>query len=225
MRSGEHSNRKRVLIVDDHPITRSGLVYLISRQPDLEVCDEVDNASKAIAMLNACKPDLVLLDIALQDKSGLELIKDITALRPGLPILVISMHDESIYAERALRAGARGYIMERSGGQKLMQAIRRVASGNIYLSERMSGQIVDLLSSGRPARARFPIEQLSDREFEVFELVGTGLSTNEIGAKLHLSAKTVKAHRATLRRKLKMKTTAQLISFAARWIEHEASGK
>ena len=175
--------------------------------------------------MNARKPDLVLVDIALSDKSGLELIKDITALRPGLPILVISMQDEVIYAERALRAGARGYITKRAGGQKLMQAIRRVASGNIYLSERMSGQILESFSGGVPARARSPIQQLSDREFEVFELVGTGLSTNEIATKLHLSPKTVKAHRANLKRKLKMETTAQLISFAARWIEHGANGK
>ena len=181
MPSGQHPNQKRVLIVDDHPITRLGLAYLISRQPDLEVCEEADNASKALAAVNARKPDLVLVDIALSDKSGLELIKDITALRPGLPILVISMQDEVVYAERALRAGARGYITKRAGSQKLMQAIRRVASGNIYLSERMSGQILEGFSGGHPARARSPIQQFSDREFALERHLGSLRSAGGTG--------------------------------------------
>jgi DNA-binding NarL/FixJ family response regulator len=225
MPSGQHPNRKRVLVVDDQPITRYGLVHLINEQPDLEVCKEADSASKALAALNVCNPDLLLVEITLPDKSGLELIKDIAALRPQLPILVISIYDESIYAERVLQAGARGYITKREGGQKLMQAIRRVASGNIYLSERMSRQILEFFSGRQPARAGSPIQQLSDREFEVFELVGKGLSTKEIATKLHLSAKTIKAHRANVKRKLEVKTTAELISFAARWIEHRANRK
>ncbi|MBV8215649.1 MAG: response regulator transcription factor [Verrucomicrobia bacterium] len=218
MPSGEQENRKRVLIVDDHPITRAGLAQLINHQPDLEVCAEADTASNALAALNGYKPDLVVVDITLPDKSGLELIKDITALRPGLPILVISMHDESLYAERALRAGARGYITKREGGRKLTQAIRTVAGGKIYLSEGMAGQILEVFSGGY--RARSPIQRLSDREFEVFELIGEGLPTNEIATKLHLSAKTVKAHRANIKRKLNLKTITELISFAARWIEN-----
>jgi DNA-binding NarL/FixJ family response regulator len=217
MPSDKQGDRKRVLIVDDHPITRSGLVQLINHQRDLEVCAEADTAFKALAALNSY-PDLVLIDITLPDKSGLELIKDITALRPGLPILVISMHDESLYAERALRAGARGYITKREGGGKLTQAIRTVSNGRIYLSQKMAGQILEAFSGSY--RARSPIQQLSDREFEVFELIGAGLPTNEIATKLHLSAKTVKAHRANIKRKLNLKAITELISFAARWIEN-----
>jgi DNA-binding NarL/FixJ family response regulator len=214
-------NRKRVLIVDDHPMTRSGLVHLINHQLDLEVCGDVENAAEALEALTTCKPDLALVDVKLPDKSGLELIKDIKALCPELPVLVFSMHDESLYAERVLRAGARGYITKREGGQKLMQAIRHVVSGNIYLSERMSGRILELFSGRRrPEGEHSSIQQLSDREFEVFELIGAGLSTHEIARKLHLSTKTVQAHRANIKRKLKVKTASELVSYAARWIEH-----
>ncbi|MBV8225634.1 MAG: response regulator transcription factor [Verrucomicrobia bacterium] len=218
MTSGQQPNRKRVLIVDDHPITRSGLVQLINSQPDLEVCGEAGNAANALSALDACDPDLAIVDITLPDKNGLELIKDIRALRPGLPILVISMHEESLYAERVLRAGARGYVMKREGGEKLMQAIRQVAKGKISLSERMSGQILELFSGREPRRQRSRIEQLSDREFEVFELIGAGLSAREIAAKLHLSAKTVQAHRANIMRKLKVKSVSRLVSYSAHWI-------
>jgi DNA-binding NarL/FixJ family response regulator len=220
MPSGQNPTRKRILIVDDHPMTRSGLVHLISNQPDLEVCGEAENAAKALSTLNACEPDLALIDITLPDKSGLELIKDLKAIHPQLPILVISMHDESLYAERVLRAGARGYIAKREGGEKLLEAIRRVASGYIYLSETMSGLILELFCGGQPRQERSYIQDLSDREFEVFELIGAGLSTREIAAKLHLSAKTVQAHRANVKQKLNIKTTPELISYAARWIEH-----
>ena len=218
MTSGQQPNRKRVLIVDDHPITRSGLVQLINSQPDLEVCGEAGNAANALSALDACDPDLAIVDITLPDKNGLELIKDIRALRPGLPILVISMHEESLYAERVLRAGARGYVMKREGGEKLMQAIRQVAKGKISLSERMSGQILELFSGREPRRQRSRIEQLSDREFEVFELIGAGLSAREIAAKLHLSAKTVQAHRANIMRKLQVKSVSKLVSYSARWM-------
>ena len=214
-----------MLIVDDHPITRAGLVQLINHQPDLEVCGEADTASKALSGLTVCNPDIAVIEIALPDKSGLELIKDMTALRPRLPILVMSRHDESLYAERALRAGARGYVTKRESGEKLMGAIRRVGSGNIYLSESMSDQILQLFSGRHSGRARSPLRQLSDREFEVFELTGAGLSTQEIAKKLHLSAKTVKAHRANVKRKLNLKTMAELISYAARWINQRANRK
>jgi DNA-binding NarL/FixJ family response regulator len=151
------------------------------------------------------------------------LIKDIKALRPGLPVLVISMHDESLYAERVLRAGACGYITKHEGGEKLMQAIRHVLSGQIYVSERMSAHILEIFSGRKPARERSSIQQLSDREFEVFELIGEGLSAHEIAERLHLSAKTVDAHRANVKEKLHVKTTSELISYAARWIAHRAN--
>src|SRR5215472_4686462 len=217
------TNRIRVLIVDDHPMTRAGLVYVINHQPDLIVCAEADSAADALGAVDACEPDLVLADITLPGKSGLELVKDIKAIRPGLPILVISMHDESLYAERVLRAGARGYITKHEGGKKLMQAIRHVLRGQIYVSEKMSAHILETFSGGHTASVRSLIAQLSDREFEVFELLGEGLSTRRIAERLHLSTKTVDVHRANIKRKLVIKTTSELISYAARWIEHRAN--
>jgi DNA-binding NarL/FixJ family response regulator len=224
-RSNSVTNRMRVLIVDDHPMTRAGLVHLITHQSDLVVCAEAENAADALDAVEASEPDLVLADITLPGKSGLELIKDIKAIRPGLPILVLSMHDESLYAERVLRAGARGYITKHEGGEKLTQAIRHVLSGRIYVSEKMSAQILETFSGGQAASVRSSIAQLSDREFEVFELLGEGLSAREIAGRLHLSTKTVDVHRANIKAKLSIKTTSELISYAARWIEHRANKK
>jgi DNA-binding NarL/FixJ family response regulator len=222
-RANSATKRTRLLIVDDHPITRAGLVHLINRQPDMVVCGEAENAAKALDAVDAGKPDLMLVDIALPGKSGLELIKDIKAIHPGLPTLVISMHDESLYAERVLRAGARGYITKHEGGEKLMQAIRHVLSGQIYVSEKMSAHILKILSGGPVAPAGSLNARLSDREFEVFELLGEGVSAREIARRLHLSTKTVDAHRANIKTKLFIKTTAELISYAARWMEHRAN--
>jgi DNA-binding NarL/FixJ family response regulator len=215
----------RVLIVDDHPMTRAGLVHVINHQSDLVVCAEAENAADALDAVDAWEPDLVLADITLPGKSGLELIKDIKAIRPELPILVISMHDESLYAERVLRAGARGYITKQEGGEKLMQAVRHVLSGQIYVSEKMSAHILERFSGGQAAPVCSLVAQLSDREFGVFELLGQGLSAHEIAARLHISTKTVDAHRANIKAKLAIKTTSELISYAARWIEHRANRK
>jgi DNA-binding NarL/FixJ family response regulator len=224
-RANPAANRTRVLIVDDHPMTRAGLVHVINHQPDLVVCCEAENAAEALDAVDACRPDLVLADITLPGKSGLELIKDIKAIRPELPILVISMHDESLYAERVLRAGARGYITKQEGGEKLMQAVRHVLSGQIYVSEKMSAHILERFSGGQAAPVCSLVAQLSDREFGVFELLGQGLSAHEIAARLHISTKTVDAHRANIKAKLAIKTTSELISYAARWIEHRANRK
>lgn len=210
--------RVRVLIVDDHPMTRFGLAHMINHQPDMTVSGEAESAAQALAALEANVPDLMLVDITLPGKSGLELVKDIKAMHPGLPVLVVSMHDESLYADRVLRAGARGYITKHEGGEKLMYAIRHVLSGKIYVSENMSAHILDIFSCGQAAIHRSSIESLSDREFEVFELIGEGNSTRKIAERLHLSPKTVDAHRANIKEKLAVKTSAELISFAARWI-------
>jgi DNA-binding NarL/FixJ family response regulator len=219
MKPGESTIRRmRVLIVDDHPMTRAGLAHMINHQPDMIVSGEAESAAQALAALEASEPDLMLVDITLPGKSGLELIKDLKAMHPGLPVLVISMHDESLYADRVLRAGARGYITKHEGGEKLMRAIRCVLSGKIYVSENMSAHILEIFSRGQTTPQRPAIENLSDREFEVFELIGEGLSARQIAARLHLSAKTVDAHRANIKGKLKIQTSAELISFAARWI-------
>jgi DNA-binding NarL/FixJ family response regulator len=215
----EARTRTRVLIVNSHPITRLGLVDLINDQPDLVVCDEGGNAGEALDALNTNKPNLVLSEVALPDKSGLELIKDIKAMRPELPVLVVSMHDESLYAERVLRAGARGYIMKDATGGELMHAIRQVLSGKIYVSKKISSHVLETFSGTATASSvRSSIERLSDREFEVFELIGLGLSASKIARRLNLSAKTVDAHRAKIKEKLHINSASELISFAARWL-------
>jgi DNA-binding NarL/FixJ family response regulator len=210
--------KTRVLIVDDHPMTRAGLVHVINHQPDMTVCGEAASAAQALDILDSSRPDLLLVDITLPGKSGLELIKDVKALRSALLMLVISMHDESLYADRVLRAGARGYITKHEGGEKLIEAIRHVLSGKIYVSESMSAHILEIFSGRQAALDRSSIEKLSDREFEVFESLGAGLSSQQIAKKLHLSAKTVDAHRANIKTKLSIKTTAELIAYAARWM-------
>src|ERR1700756_2424781 len=217
MKKAEKSNKAQILIVDDHPMTRSGLTHLINHQPDTVVCGEAENAAEALDLLAESQPDLMLIDITLPGKSGLELIKDVKAMHPELPMLVLSMHDESLYADRVLRAGARGYITKHEGGEKLIGAIRHVLSGKIYVSESMSAHILEIFSGRQTGVDRASIQNLSDREFEVFEALGEGLSSHEIAKKLHLSAKTVDAHRANIKSKLKINTTAELISFAARW--------
>lgn len=198
-------------------MTRSGLAYLVNHQPDMATCCEAQNAAQALEGIMRTKPDLVLTDFTLPDKNGLELIKDIRAVRPELPVLVISMHEESLYAERVLRAGARGYITKEEGGDKLMHAIRHVLGGAIYVSDQMSARILEIFSGGQAMQERSAVEELSDREFEIFELLGGGLSTQQIAARLHLSMKTVDAHRANIKDKLNVKTTNELISYAARW--------
>ena len=216
-------NKKRILIVDDHPMMRQGLAQLIGAEPDLAVCGEAENASLALETVSALKPDLVLADISLPGKNGLELIKDFQALQPGLPILVISMHDESLYAERVLRAGGRGYIMKQEGGKKLMLAIRQVLSGKIYVSEKISADILETFSGHRAGTEGSPVEKLTDREFEVFQAVGQGQGTRDIAEKLHLSIKTVEAHRANIKTKLRLKSAVELVRYAVRWAESQGT--
>ena len=170
------------------------------------------------------KLDLILLDISLPDRNGLELIKDIRALKPNLPILAVSMHDEALYAERVLRAGGRGYIMKQEGGKKLLDAIRQVLSGQIYVSEAISAIILETFSGRQVEATAFPVQQLSDREFEVFQLIGQGKSTREIAAHLNLSVKTVEVHRLNIKKKLKLKTATDLVRHAVRWAETEKTG-
>ena len=215
---------KRVLIVDDHPMMRTGLAQLIENEADLKVCADADNARQAMDIAVSQALDLILLDISLPDKSGLELIKDIRALKPGLPILVVSMHDESLYAERVLRAGGRGYIMKQEGGKKLLYAIHQVLSGQIYVSEKMAAGILESFSGRHAEAAVSSVQQLSDREFEVFQLIGQGEGTREIAAHLHLSVKTVEVHRLNIKKKLKLKTATDLVRHAVRWLETEKTG-
>ena len=210
---------KRLLIVDDHPMMRNGLAQLIDNEGDLKVCAEADNAGQAINAVAKQKFDLALVDISLPDKNGLELIKDLRILKPELPILVVSMHDEMIYAERALRAGARGYIMKQEGGQKFLIAIRQVLAGKVFVSEKMSARILENFSGNQPADSGSPVKKLSDREFEVFQLIGQGVGTRDIAGRLHLSVKTVEVHRANIKEKLRIATATELIHYAVRWLD------
>ena len=211
---------KRILIVDDHPMMREGLRGTIKGEPDLEICGEAEDAKQALERLGNCKPDLVLMDITLPGKNGLELIKDIRVTHPNLPILVLSMHDESLYAERALRAGAGGYITKQQSPAELISAIRKVMDGQTYVSRQLSEKILKIYS-GRQVATTSPLETLTDREFEVFHLIGEGKTTGNIATNLHLSPKTVAVHYANIRRKLKLETYSDLIRFAVRMQESQ----
>jgi DNA-binding NarL/FixJ family response regulator len=208
-----------VLIVDDHPMMRLGLAQLISGEPDLCVCGEAATAAQALERIAKDKPSLVLLDLSLPDKNGLDAIKDIHALCPGLPVLVLSMHDEAVFAERVLRAGARGYIMKVEAGKRILEALRRVLAGQIWVSDRMSAQILETFSGRHPEASRSPIERLSDREFEVLELIGQGHTTREIAERLHLSTKTIETHRLNIKEKIGVRTGAELVRYAVCWVE------
>ncbi|HET9802247.1 MAG TPA: response regulator transcription factor [Candidatus Acidoferrum sp.] len=219
-RKSAAGQRKKVFIVDDHPMMREGLAQLIAQEQDLTVCGEAEDAAEALKKIEELRPDLALVDITLRSTNGLELIKDLRIRTPDTAVLVISMHDESLYAERVLRAGGRGYIMKQEGGKKLLSAIRHVLSGKTYVSEKISARILDLFS-GRPAEGASPVERLTDREFEVFQLIAQGLSTKEIADKLHVSAKTIEVHRVNIKQKLNVATAPELIRFAVRWAESE----
>lgn len=208
----------KILLVDDHPMMREGLRQIIGSESDLVVCGEAENAFQALELVGKLTPDLVLTDITLPDKSGLELIKDIQAMHSKMLILVISMHDETLYTERVLRAGARGYVMKHEGGKKIMQAIRQVLSGQIFVSEKMSAKILEIFSGRRTETASSPVENLTDREFEVFRHIGEGLSTKAIAEQMRVSAKTVEVHRINVKAKLKLQTAAELIRYAVRWV-------
>jgi DNA-binding NarL/FixJ family response regulator len=215
------SSPKKILVVDDHPMMREGLAQLVGNEPDLIVCGEAGDANEAMAKIQSLKPDLVIADITLPGKNGLELIKDIQAQYQGLSVLIISMHDESLYAERVLRAGGRGYIMKQEGGKKLMAAIRQVLEGKIYVSEKMSAKVLELFSGHRPGSTSSPVESLTDREFEIFQLIGKGLTTLQMAQQLHLSPKTIEVHRANVKTKLNLKTAPELLRYAVRWLESE----
>ena len=200
---------------------REGLAQLVGNESDLVVCGEAGDAHEAMAKIQLLKPDLVIADITLPGKNGLELIKDIQAQHQGLSVLIISMHDESLYAERVLRAGGRGYIMKQEGGKKLMAAIRQVLEGKIYVSEKMSAKVLELFSGRRAGSTSSPVESLTDREFEVFQLIGKGLTTLQMAQQLHVSPKTIEVHRANIKTKLNLKTAPELLRYAVRWLELE----
>jgi DNA-binding NarL/FixJ family response regulator len=208
---------RKILLVDDHPLTRRGMAQLISQQTDWVVCGEAGTAEQALAGVRTLRPHLVLVDVTLPDKPGLELIKDLQALHPETLVLVVSMHEEGLFAERALRSGARGYLMKNEGGEKLIEAIRQVLAGQLYVSQALSAKILDAFSGRRHRGDDTVLGLLTDREFEVFQAIGQGLTTGEIGRRLSMSGKTVETHRLHIRGKLGCKTSPELIKYAVRW--------
>jgi DNA-binding NarL/FixJ family response regulator len=217
--------KAKVLLVDDHPIVRQGLGQLINEEPDLSIVGEAEDFQQALAAVDSAIPVVAIVDISLKHRSGIELIKENRAKRPELPILVLSMHDESLHAERVLRAGAKGYIMKQEATEQVMNAIRRVLRGEVYLSERMSSRMVNRLVAGPQNVGGSPIERLSDREFEVFQMIGQGVGPSEIAEKLGLSVKTVETHRERIKEKLNLASGSELIRYAMQYVMDEMREK
>lgn len=213
--------RKRILLVDDHAVVRFGITQLINRQSDLVVCGEEEDASKALDAINALKPDLVIADISLKDSSGLELMRNIKAQYPRLPILVVSVHDESIYAELAFRAGATGYLMKQEALDRIPTAIRRVLEGSVYVSDALAARMLQQRVRGQVDVQDSPVKSLSDRELEVFQMIGRWKKTKEIAQELHLSVKTVEYYREQIKRKLSLRDAAELTQHATSWVQRE----
>ena len=214
------TNKKRVLIVDDHPILRKGLSMMINQEADLAVCGEAEDAHKAMELIDRVKPDLVIVDISLPGVDGVELLKNIKARFGDLPALVVSMHDESLFAERALRAGARGYIMKQEALDDVLTAIRRVLHGEIFVSSRITTKMLEKLVETDVRKANSPLELLSDRELTVLRLIGQGLGTRQIADDLHLSVKTIESYRMHLKEKLKLTSGTDLLKYAIQWVQN-----
>jgi DNA-binding NarL/FixJ family response regulator len=214
---------KKIIVVDDHPMSREGIVAWILSEPGWEVTCQAETAEQALDAVMRTKPDIVVTDITLPGKSGIDLIRDINAVAPEVRILVVSMHDERMYAERILRAGGHGYVSKQAKGEAIVEAIRRILSGQVHVSQNMSQQILGTFGNKNTTPETSRVRQLTDREFEVFQLAGQGLSSAQIGRRLHLSIKTVQAHRANIKVKLQIKTTPALISYAASWLAHQAA--
>jgi DNA-binding NarL/FixJ family response regulator len=209
--------KRRIFIVDDHPLVREGLTNLINGQSDLIVCGEAEDSAGAIAGIAKDRPDIALIDISLKNESGLELVKNLDNQFPLVALIVLSMHDEALYAERALRAGARGYVMKRETSRSVLACIRRVLEGGVYLSERVVNSMARRLSTSRKTAEASPVERLSDRELEIFRLLGQGRTTSEIAEDLHLSLKTVQAYCARAKEKFGVSSLGELLRAAIRW--------
>jgi DNA-binding NarL/FixJ family response regulator len=210
------SKGRKVMLVDDHPVMREGLAQLINHEPDLTICGEYEDAAHAFAAISVLNPDLAIVDLSLKSSSGLELVKNSRASHPNLRILVLSMYDETLYAERALRAGAAGYIMKQEAVEKILGAIRQVLGGGVYLSEKMGSRLMRQWVGGKASETGSSMERLSDRELEVFGLIGQGKSTRQIAGHLRLSVKTIETHRAHIKEKLNLKDANELVHAAIR---------
>jgi DNA-binding NarL/FixJ family response regulator len=213
-RSASGGRKKTVFVVDDHPLLRQGLALLINREPDLSVCGEAEEAHSAMEAIAVKQPDILIADISLNGPDGLDLLKSLRTVYPDLPVLILSMHDESIYAERALRARANGYIMKQEAAEKVLVAVRRILGGDIYLSDRMANKLLHQFITGASTDMTSQLSALSDRELEVFRLIGEGRSTRQIAEKLHLSMKTVETYQAHIKSKLSLRSGRELVQHA-----------
>ncbi len=213
--------KRRVLLVDDHPIVRQGLVGLINRQKNLVVCGQTGSGRETPELARRLNPDLAVIDVSLKDTSGIELLKTLKLQQPRLPLLVLSMHEEGLYAERALRAGAMGYIMKQEPADVILKAIQSTLNGEIYLSDRIKEKILHHLVEGKSGREGFSVDLLSDRELEIFQLIGNGFGTRQIAEKLHLSVKTIESYRESLKQKLQLKDKSELVQQAIHWARGE----
>jgi len=213
--------KQKIFLIDDHPLVREWLSNLINQQPDLVVCGEAEDASHALEKIGSSKPDLAIVDLTLKCGSGLDLIKDVTRLYPHVAVIVLTMHDESLYAERAFRAGARGYVMKRDTTKNVITAVRQVLEGKVYMSDKVTTLFADKLIDGRRTEEISVTSVLSDRELEIFELLGQGWETKRIAESLNLSLKTVQTYCARIKEKLHLDNATELLREAIRWQEHE----
>src|SRR5271169_1769336 len=218
------AKKYRVLLVDDHPIVRQGLALLIDREADLSVCGEAEGAHTAYHAIETLHPDIVVLDISLSGPDGLDVLKEIRMKRADLPVLILSMHDESIYAERAMRAGANGYIMKQEATEKVLVAIRRILQGDVYLSDRLTRTMLQQFVRGTAPAKSSPLVNLTDRELEVFRLIGEGHGTRQIADELHLSVKTIESYQAHIKEKLALRNARELVQHAIEWTVNLSGG-
>lgn len=222
--NGSRNSKTRVFLVDDHPLMRQGIAQLINAQSDMEVCGEAEDASSALKGIERTNADTAIIDISLRGSSGIELIKNLKALYKFLPILVLSMHDEGIYAQRVLRAGALGYVMKQEAADKVIIALRRIMSGEIYVNEKVGSQMLHQALTGRGKPNASPIDRLSDRELEVIQAIGEGKPTRDIARDLDVSVKTIESHRAHIKDKIGLKNASELVKFSVQWVESETRG-
>jgi len=216
--SGSASRKARILLVDDHPIVRQGLALMLAAEHDIEVCGQAKDVQEALTMVTSLSPDLVVADLSLSGLSGLDLLKDIRSHHSTIPVLILSMHDETVHAERVLRGGARGYVMKQEATGTIMTAIRQVLAGHIYLSDRMSSKLLGKLAGTADSGSASPMERLTDREVQVFTLIGQGIGPRAIAEKLGLSVKTVEAHRENIKAKLGLGSGNELIRYAMQYL-------
>jgi len=219
----DKTNEKRiqVLIVDDHPVVRDGLTTIINHEQDLNVCGEAEDAYQALKAITESKPDVVIVDVFLKNSDGIELTKSIKAQNPELLVIVLSVHDESVYAERALRAGARAYLMKDAASENIIKAIRTVLNGEIYVSNEISKKFLHKIAGDKAGKTKTPIENLSDRELEIFRLIGEGFKASQIAKQLHLSVKTIETYRLRMKEKLNLPNAAELLQYSIKWAKSQ----